>query len=362
MIRIFPLLLTSVLLLHLGISASLADPIVETDIDHNSIEIRQVYVIAQPPQTTLMGSRSDLPLEPVPGRYGQIQLISEVDKLVLSGAAVAIQTALVLADKRRYEAGQNEDPMPDLYIDFAKLNKTLLSNLDTNSDWELAYFDQISFYDRSTRSTSLKKPVRRLLEDPAVDSVVAFRTTYFLAPGLNRVRILVHSRVSTRKSNSSALRYFDRTYEYVSAPEGVAMRPWHVGEREERIVAVEEAYQEGIAKHPENARLYGRERDAAMKFLESSSTIPPGQAIAEFWTAQRIADAYAAGSSALNEVIRRDLARLMKVDYPKSKFRRVDHYDLDGQEKRIRVREVGAIGSHVVLRDKDGSIFVLPES
>lgn len=338
-------------------SPVLAEAIVETDIDQREWPLR-VHIIVQPPQVQMLGTSPD-------GKnrnYGFLVGLGYPDYPAIATATTVLQAALLLSDKsKKTRIAKFGEQHSLLKFNFDAAVSNIFERIDDQSDWELLQLETIYFEDPETGVVRRRTNAKRILKSGITDVALFFKFAYYFSPELNQIRLLAESQSFTKGREGNVGGGKNRNYEYLSPSYGVALRPWRDGERSELEAAINSIYGEKVAENPQNEKVYRLERQSALAAIEDNQRIPKAQAIAEFWTDDRLHVALKLATRHMKFMLHRDLQSLFSSDdYDRSKRLTIDHLDRDGNARRIRVQQVGELDEQTIYRGKFGFLYSIP--
>ncbi|MEX0975662.1 MAG: hypothetical protein WDZ50_01025 [Woeseia sp.] len=176
----------------------------------------------------------------------------------------------------------NEPDASDLQkidVDF-DFRKALLDGIHglASPDFRIAEIHEVD-YGQSKQATA-----RQLFKTTDADYAAYFEPTWFVATGLDQVRLIVDVDLYSKRERSKGLRdVFSRRYEFLSPSRGTLFRAFRPGEKEDLIAEIETHFDQKSERYPRNVKSYDKDRKRALKAIEKRSVIFPPMAMSEGW-------------------------------------------------------------------------------
>ena len=295
------LLLASVLVL---IRTAVAQPIIETDIDHDAQPPQYVLVI-HPLQTTLYGP--DLPGALVGARVAGLTGPWRSDPLWAIPAVLGMGIDMANYRKQGISANAAVDELAARFDYFGETRRAL-DSLDVEMDWPVSPIFDIDF--RSPLDGGgwyVEKHAKRVLGETGADAVIFLHFVYFMSPDLLQVRTVASMKTyhAPRKKKE---RFVETTrhFEYLSPRVGDVCRRWEAGQRERVAAYMERTYQDKLTEYPHNRAAYTKDRELALKAIADSVIMPPAMVFTNCWPDDTLTEALRLGIAELVEMIRAD--------------------------------------------------------
>lgn len=262
-------------------------------------------------------------------------------------------------EEERFVDSQTSDRIRQIY-DLPEIVRALMDSLDDDAAWEIEIATEYPLiYDPLTGDEKTQF-ASSMLRDELLTGVMFFDFSFSFEPRLDQIRVRVTVDIVTR--GVIGKKWNGVVYEYLSSSQGLVLRKWRPGEKEELIAAVEETYREKLERWPHNKKAYARDRRAALKVLERRDSIFEDTAISEGWTNESITQTVVAALVDLNRYLHHDL-KSTEPDKAKDKDRVefVRRYE-NGRARTVRgyVRE--QLDDRIVYNDLYGSVFSFPQA
>ncbi len=314
----------------------------------------RVMIVLDPPQERLNGPTDPTALEPsMPMSMLGYSLSQAVPLADVAGFATESLMLLAEYDReeiRRAASAQGEEP-----LDFRGLVVSGVESLTSIDAWESAELEQYAF------GSNRMGVARGVLRDGEFDHVLFLAIDYRLDEGLDQLRIIVDSSVyilDQRTQRGDAI--YHRRYEYASPSRGDLFRPFHEGEKEAMIAAVEAEYAEKLEEFPHNRRAYEKDRSSMVALLEKRDVILPVMALSEGWPNGSLREAIEDGTDRIMSFIREDIEAFAEAPDMSTKPIRFVAYSREGKHKAIKGWRVGERDGRLVYCDKEGNLYLLP--
>ena len=256
-------------------------------------------------------------------------------------------------DVQRLRAGLQSALGP---FHFESSTLDILAAVEANSDWVVWDSEVVDSID------VMHQPANRasLVETP-VDYVLGVDAHYFMSPGLDQVRLVVHLRLAPRWGRVGRTQLlFKRQYEYLSPSVGQVLRPFHVGEKEALAAEIEEDYRRLSEEYSENAAAYEKEKSRALEKLARRETIPPDLAVLEAWPDRSLTRMVGAAQRHMKHMISLDLS-LLRGPGPERRERvRFEWLDESGNVFTKSAYLVGTFEGNTIYRDRKRNMYSVP--
>lgn len=231
-----------------------------------------------------------------------------------------------------------------------------LETIDQDAAWRLFDITEYEFTEPG------KKLAQRVFNSRECDSVFFLSFAYYVTPGLNQIRLSADLSVFLRPDNPLfGKMLFERSYEYLSPSQGEILRPFHPGEKEALIAAIESTYEEKVAQFPHNLKAYSKDRKTALDQLEGRHVVLPLTAVNEGWPDDSFLKGLRLATDHVMAMLQEDL-----VDFKNAGKRRGKNlkpfagFDRKGRQTTFKGEIIGTREANTIYRDKKGNIFSVP--
>ena len=351
------LLLASVLVL---IRTAHAQPIIETDIDHDARPPQYVLVI-HPLQTTLYGP--DLPGALVGARVAGFTGPWRTDPLWAIPAVLGMGIDMANYRKQGISANAAVDELAARFDYFGETRRAL-NSLNIEMDWPISPIFDIDF--RSPLDGGgwyVEKHAKRVLGETGADAVIFLHFVYFMSPDLLQVRTVASMKTyhAPRKKKE---RFVENTrhFEYLSPPVNDVCRRWEAGQRERVAANIERIYQDKLTEYPHNRTAYTKDRELALKAIADPVIMPPAMVFTNCWPDDTLTEALRLGIADLVEMIRADHGLLMPNSNRAGTRVTFVGLSLKGKPRKFKGLLMYENQRAEVVRMNNGDVYSVPKS
>lgn len=214
-------------------------------------------------------------------------------------SAVSAVTYMGSDDKK--ESQESARSLTDAFVfNVAIVNG--LSDIDNGAFWRLSEIYPYNFEGRP-RGTA-----KRIFGTNDVEYILFLKSTYFISPELNQIRLLMETSMYRRRANIDLIKpLYARNYEYLSQSRGDLFRSFRDGEKEALIESIESNYDEQVGRYPHNLKAYKKDRKRALAALRNRDVILPAMAIREGWPDESFVVGLQRATDHVMEMMREDL-------------------------------------------------------
>ena len=341
-----------------------AEPIVETIPDgpyaEPELQGRSILVLLQHPQPALLGPNAleiqrDRPRDTYLDTWGRPAIWRLIGRTQEARQRVTASGA----DRSA------KDVFDDLVTRFDFVGTTVesIADFDARSNWSIHDINRSDFIGHESGKWLDDRLVRRLFYRSNVDSIMSIRYTYFMAPGLSQIRLVVKLRMYSRAERDA--RYYvmtlKRRYEYLSPVHVNSRRNWWNGERQAFKRAIEYDYVVRTERNPQNEPAYRQDRKEAEAELRRSPDyvlLPDG--MLEAWSPDDLHKALRLAAERMANMIGTDLSRLPANERVDGRKLTITGLQLDGDPKRMRARVFLRDGQNTVYQTGGGDLYSIP--
>ena len=245
----------------------------------------------------------------------------------------------------------------------------LIRRLDDNNDWFITETITYPFFDDPGFRDQRKVQANEYAEAYDVNGVLFLEFAFLFTPRLDQLRVVCKVGAYQTVGKKFILlptSKSDMIVDYLSESQGPVLRPWHDGEKEEIILAIEEVYEQQVARWPHNKRDYKRERKKALAEIVDRTEIPIATAIQEGWTSAEIEKQLRIGITQIESLLANPMAKLSdeKSRKRKVKGKRTEftYVDWNGRRVKKRARIIKSTDGRTVYQDWEGNIYSIPDA
>jgi len=318
------------------------------------IQKSNLYIVYDPPQLEMYGPYPFM--ENPQFSYGDPTSSTRMLPEMLRGTG--IDQILALDQNRKMgEDVQRSWKVPGSSHDYLHTVATNLGLLSTGTDLIITGIDPLRFNIGSRLDASW------ILKNSDADHVLFFRSTYFMSPELDQLRMRASVDLFSRKSNKPRTRnLYSRTYEYLSPSRGILFRPFAEGEKDVLTSMIEAHFDNKTEEFPHNSRAYKKDRDRILRAIRNRDTILPNVAVGEGWSEESMAFEIQTATNHIIFMVQQDLQSResdIALNRPIGKFAIM----LDnGNSRTIKGNSIGNFENNTIYRDRSGNVFSLPVS
>lgn len=240
-------------------------------------------------------------------------------------------------------------------FDYKETVLTCIENLAANVNWQIIDMSIYKF------SGSKKRLSDRAFKNYEADVLLLMHFVYFITPGLDQIRAQVSVDALYKPSQTGESEYlFSRKYEYLSASQGDLFRPFHAGEKEAMIEAIENDYQRKVQEFPNNRRAYRKDRNRALAALKDREDILPVMALSEGWQGDSFFAGLRLATDRIREMLEMDWLTTA-ADLPEDPENvTFEGFDQKGKPEVFEGYVVGSHGTNTIYRDDKGNMYSVP--
>jgi len=299
--------------------------------------LARVVIVLEPPQLGLVGSNmlgAEQSLSPIP----------------LMGAIFALAESRLDSTELVRSGHDIIEP-----FDFGVAVRSSLDRLDDDANWQLV---RTVIY---THPKVKKRAAHRMLAETGADYVFYLEYIYFISPGLDQIRLRAELQAYEQPTAQSAqMAAFEKGYEFLSQSRGAILRPFHAGEKEAMIEAIENQYERKLAKFPHNKKAYRQDRKKALNAIKDRDTIFPLMAVDEGWPGKTFPGTLQLATDNLLKMMQQDLLDIHLKTPEEATYTTFSGLDLQGKEHEFNAYAIGRQGMNTVYRDEQGNFYSVP--